>query len=198
MDSVRKAQTSFDYWLIDEMNHSDEVNWVEAAWRLEDVPQDGVEDWMDCAGCVEVNLEVHESLSDPAESAPEILPKGDKKQDNLVATQGELLCLGTQLYRAQNCCQSTSYKDGIIVEERADIRSLVSGKSYKCSLGCNTPAFNWPKDLRRHIKDIHETTARYRMCGSRLRMRRLHSLFSYQAQRQFPSAPPEQTQLSEY
>ncbi|CZT42401.1 uncharacterized protein RSE6_02299 [Rhynchosporium secalis] len=140
MDSVRKTQTIFDSRLIDEMNYSDEVYWVEAAWRLEDVPQDSGEDWMDCARCVEVNLEVDESLSDPAESTPEILLKGDKKQDN----------------------PSTSYEDGIIMEERADIRSSVSRKSYKCGLGCSTLAFKWPKDLRRYIKDIHETTAQYR------------------------------------
>ncbi|KAL2073465.1 hypothetical protein VTL71DRAFT_10789 [Oculimacula yallundae] len=68
-----------------------------------------------------------------------------------------------RLHRAQKSRQSTSSKDSSIVEERADIRSSSSWKSYKCGLGCNTPAFKWPKDLRRHMKDIYEIRARYRL-----------------------------------
>jgi len=41
-------------------------------------------------------------------------------------------------------------------------RSSISRGPYKCDLGCDMPAFKCPKDLRRHINDIHETRTRYR------------------------------------
>ncbi|KAH7379656.1 hypothetical protein BKA64DRAFT_231004 [Cadophora sp. MPI-SDFR-AT-0126] len=118
---------------------------------------------MDGAGvrCVEVHLEVEEDLSDP-ESALETSPEEEQSEGALVTTQGRLSCLETHLHGAQKSCQSTSSKDNRFAVKRASFRSSISRKPYKCDLGCDTPAFQWPKDLRRHIKDIHETRPRYR------------------------------------
>jgi hypothetical protein len=41
-------------------------------------------------------------------------------------------------------------------------RSSITQRHYNCNLGCNTLAFASPKDLRRHINDIHKTRTRYR------------------------------------
>ena len=41
-------------------------------------------------------------------------------------------------------------------------RSSITQRHYNCDLGCNTLAFTSPKDIRRHINDIHKTKTRYR------------------------------------
>ncbi|KAH7418768.1 hypothetical protein BKA64DRAFT_207968 [Cadophora sp. MPI-SDFR-AT-0126] len=167
MDPVRDSQSSFNNLFIDEVNYSDGAYWVEAAWRLENaagVSQDGARGWKDGgeARYVEVHLEGEEDLSDPAESTLEISPEEEKAEGALVTAEGKLYCLDTHLHGAQKSCQSSSSEDNRFVVKRANFRLFISRKPYKCDRGCDTPAFKWPKDLRRHIKDIHETRARYR------------------------------------
>ncbi|KAK0113070.1 hypothetical protein ONS95_014776 [Cadophora gregata] len=171
MDLVRESQGSFDNWLIDEESYCDEAYWVAAAWKREgvaDIPQGGAGGWRDGGGveCVEVRqeqgLKEEEVMSAPAESALQTFPEEEGTEDTLVTTERRLSWLKTGLHGAQRSFQSTSSEDSRFVVERANFRSSFSRKSYRCGLGCDTPAFKWPKDLRRHIKDIHENRARYR------------------------------------
>ncbi|KAH7364015.1 hypothetical protein BKA65DRAFT_127544 [Rhexocercosporidium sp. MPI-PUGE-AT-0058] len=175
MDSIRESQGSFDNLLIDEENYNDEAYWVAAAWRREgaaDVPQGGAGGWRDGGGveCVEVHKDEgkeeeegeEENLPGPAESAFETSPDKGRTEGTLTTTERRLSWLKTYLHGAQKSCQSTSSEDNRFVVKRANFRSSISPKLYRCGLGCDTPAFIWPKDLRRHIKDIHKTGARYR------------------------------------
>ncbi|PQE05361.1 Glis family zinc finger 1 protein [Rutstroemia sp. NJR-2017a BBW] len=166
MDPVRESQGSFNNLFIDEVTYSDEAYWVEAAWRREnaaDVSQDGAGVWRDGVGieCVEVHQEEEEDLSGPAESTLETLPEEEGTEGALMTMERRLSCLKTQPHVAQNSCQSTTSNNNRFVVERANFRSSTSRKPYKCDLGCDT-SFKWSKDLRRYIKDIHETWARYR------------------------------------
>lgn len=189
MDYIRASQGSFENLLIDEENYNDEADWVAAAWRREgaaDIPQGGAGGWRDGGGveCVEVRQEERkeekeeEDLSGPSQSALEIFSEEEGTEDTLISIDRRLPWLETYLRGAQRSVQSINSKDNNIVVERADFRYVISllcwfwrkfiayrpsisRKLYKCGLGCDTPAFKWPKDLRRHIKDIHEIGARY-------------------------------------
>ncbi|KAH7312954.1 hypothetical protein BKA65DRAFT_516973 [Rhexocercosporidium sp. MPI-PUGE-AT-0058] len=110
-------------------------DWVEKAWIHEDrsgICQHAVRGRRDDHGVEYFGIHRLKNLYDPADSALEIFPE-----------EGGIE-VAPVLRRDLDSC----------ISQRPD-------KSHQCDR-CNLPAFKYPKDLSRHINDIHETTKRYR------------------------------------
>lgn len=125
MDPVRESQDSFDNLVDNEVDYSDDANWVEAAWRREDtsdVYQNGAGEQRDDDRAESFEMHRGENLSGPAEGALETSPEERGIDVALMTTERILSCSDMQPHEAQKSRQGISSNDGGSIVKRGHSR----------------------------------------------------------------------------
>jgi hypothetical protein len=128
MDPIRESQEIFDNLVDNEVDYSDDANWVEAAWRREDTSdfyQNSAGEQEDDDGAESFEMHRGENLSGPAEGALETSPDERGIHVARMTTERILSCSNTQPHEAQKSRQGISSNDGGSIVRRGNSRYTI-------------------------------------------------------------------------
>lgn len=159
MDLVRHSQETFDNLVDNEVDYSDDANWVEVAWRREDISdvyQNGAGERRDDDGVESVEMHLQENLSGPAELALETLPEEERIDVALMTTERKLSRSNTQPHEAQKYREGVSSNDSGSLIKRGHFRYTHHLDSVYMETN-NSQIIHFPKTLQMRFWLRHAT-----------------------------------------